>query len=262
MNLYDKLKGFKAPELDDIGNMTVNEIIDILKSNVKHNAGVAKEVGKEAKTTLKQEIDRINQLYQDVKGDIRPEDSEFDNLIQTLEAQLTELKTRLEDDKNTEDKYNQLTKNSPDRYIITDDLYFDSSDLFDEDDNDIVVTIQLNQDSNQFEISFHTDVDIYDSGEIESFCEAAINDYKELCLIGPATFCYTYDEIFGEDNLNFNADEDCEPEQLEDMNTDEVINGMPFREFLEIIRDDVKENVLPQFFKEVNDTAKIDKRNK
>ena len=242
MNLYDKLKGFKAPELDDIGNMTVNEIIDILKSNVKHNAGVAKEVGKEAKTTLKQEIDRINQIYQDVKGDIRPEDSEFDNLIQTLEAQLTELKTRLEDDKNTEDKYNQLTKNSPDKYIITDDSYFDSSDLFNEDDNDIIVTIQLNQDSNQFEISFHTDVDIYDSEEIESFCEAAINDYKELCLIGPATFCYTYDEIFGEDDLNFNADEDCEPEQLEDMDTDGVINGMPFREFLEIIRDDVEEH--------------------
>ena len=239
MNLYDKLKGFKAPELDDIGNMTVNEIIDILKSNVKHNAGVAKEVGKEVKTTLKQEIDRINQLYQDVKG----ENSEFDKLIQTLEAQLTELKTRLEDDKSTEDKSNQPTKNNPDRYVITDDLYIDSSDLFDVDGNDfIVVTIQLNQDSNQFEISFHTDVDIYDSEEIESFCEAAINDYKELHLTGPATFCYTYDEIFGEDDLNFNADEDCEPEQLGDMDTDEVINGMPFREFLEIIRDDIEEH--------------------
>ena len=239
MNLYDKLRGFKAPELNDIGNMTVNEIIDILKSNAKHNAGVAKEVGKEAKTTLKQEIDRINQLYQDAKS----ENSEFDNLIQTLEAQLTELKTRLEDDKSTEDKSNQFTKNNPDRYVITDDLYIDSSDLFDVDGNDfIVVTIQLNQDSNQFEISFHTDVDIYDSEEIESFCEAAINDYKELCLIGPATFCYTYDEIFGEDNFNFNADEDCEPGQLEDMDTDEVINGMPFREFLEIIRDDVEEH--------------------
>ena len=240
MNLYDKLKGFKAPELDDIGNMTVNEIIDILKSNVKHNAGVAKEVGKEVKTTLKQEIDRINQLYQDVKG----ENSEFDNLIQTLEAQLTELKTRLEDDKSTENKSNpnQFTKNNLDRYVITDDLCFDSSDLFNEDDNDIIVTIQLNQDSNQFEISFHTDVDIYDSEEIESFCEAAINDYKELHLTGPATFCYTYDEIFGEDDLNFNADEDCEPEQLGDMDTDEVINGMPFREFLEIIRDDIEEH--------------------
>ena len=242
MNLYDKLKGFKAPELDDIGNMTVNEIIDILKSNVKHNARVAKEVGKEAKTTLKQEIDRINQLYQDVKGDIRSEDDEFDNLIQTLEVQLTELKARLEDDKSTGNTSNQFTKNNPDRYIIIDDLYFDSSNLFNEDDNDIVVTIQLNQDSNQFEISFHTDVDIYDSEEIESFCEAAINDYKELCLIGPATFCYTYDEIFGEDNLNFNANEDCEPEQLEDMDTDEVINGMPFKEFLEIIRDDMEEH--------------------
>ena len=242
MNLYDKLKGFKAPELDDIGNMTVNEIIDILKSNVKHNAGVAKEISKEAKITLKQEIDRINQLYQDAKGNIQPEESEFDNLIQTLEAQLTELKTRLEDDKSTEDKSNQPTKNSSDRYIITNDSYFDSSDLFDGDDDDIVVTIQLNQDSNQFEISFNTDVDIYDSEEIESFCKAAINDYKELQLIGPATFCYTYDEIFDEDDLNFNADEDCEPEQLEDMDTDEVINGMPFREFLEIIRDDVEEH--------------------
>ena len=244
MNLYDKLKGFKAPELDDIGNMTVNEIIDILKSNVKHNAEVAKEVGKEAKTTLKQEIDRINQLYQDVKGNIQPEESEFDNLIQTLEAQLTQLRTRLEDDKNTENKSNpnQFTKNNSDRYIIIDDSYFDSSDLFDGNDDEIIVTIQLNQDSNQFEISFHTDVDIYDSEEIESFCEAAINDYKELCLIGPATFCYTYDEIFGEDNFNFNADEDCEPGQLEDMDTDEVINGMPFREFLEIIRDDVEEH--------------------
>lgn len=253
MNLYDKLKGFKAPELDDIGNMTVNEIIDILKSNVKHNAGVAKEVGKEAKITLKQEIDRINQLYQDVKG----ENSEFDNLIQTLEAQLTELKTKLEDDKNTEDNTKNGVKNNPDKYVIIDDLYSDFLDLFDVDSNDfIVVTIQLNQDSNQFEISFLTDVDIYDSEEIESFCEAAINDYKELQLIGPATFCYTYDEIFGEDDLNFNADEDCEPGQLEDMDTDEVINGMPFREFLEIIRDDVKENVLPQFFKEVNDTVK------
>lgn len=236
MNLYDKLKGFKAPELDDIGNMTVNEIIDILKSNVKHNAGVVREVGKEAKTTLKQEIDRINQIYQDVKGDIRSEDSEFDNLIQTLEAQLTELRIRLEDNKSTEDKSNQPPKNNSDRYIITDNSHFDSSDLF------IVVTIQLNQDSNQFEISFHTDVDIYDSEEIESFCEAAINDYKELQLIGPATFCYTYDEIFDEDDLNFNVDEDCEPEQLEDMDTDEVINGMPFREFLEIIRDDVEEH--------------------
>ena len=240
MNLYDKLRGFKAPELNDIGNMTVNEIIDILKSNAKHNAGVAKEVGKEAKTTLKQEIDRINQLYQDAKS----ENSEFDNLIQTLEAQLTELKTRLEDDKSTENKSNpnQFTKNNLDRYVITDDLCFDSSDLFNEDDNDIIVTIQLNQDSNQFEISFHTDVDIYDSEEIESFCEAAINDYKELHLTGPATFCYTYDEIFGEDDLNFNADEDCEPEQLGDMDTDEVINGMPFREFLEIIRDDIEEH--------------------
>lgn len=238
MNLYDKLKGFKAPELDDIGNMTVNEIIDILKSNAKHNAGVAKEVGKEAKTTLKQEIDRINQIYQDIKGNVQPEDSEFNNLIQTLEAELTELRTKLKDDKSTENN----TKNNPDRYVITDDLYFDSSDLFDENNDDIVVTIQLNQDSNQFEISFHTDVDIYDSEEIESFCEAAINDYKELQLIGPATFCYTYDEIFGKDDLNFNADEDCEPEQLEDMDTDEVINGMPFREFLEIIRDDMEEH--------------------
>lgn len=243
MNLYDKLKGFKAPELDDIGNMTVNEIIDILKSNVKHNAGVVKEVGKEAKTTLKQEINRINQMYQDIKGDIRSEDDEFDNLIQTLEAQLTELRTRLEDDKSTENKSNQFTKNNPDRYVIIDDLYSDSLDLFDVDSNDfIVVTVQLNQDSNQFEISFHTDVDIYDSEEIESFCEAAINDYKELHLTGPATFCYTYDEIFGEDDLIFNADEDCEPEQLEDMDTDEVINGMPFKEFLEIIRDDVEEH--------------------
>ena len=247
MNLYDKLKGFKAPELDDIGNMTVNEIIDILKSNVKHNAGVAKEVGKEAKTTLKQEIDRINQLYQDVKGNIQPEESEFDNLIQTLEAQLTELKTRLEDDKSTEDKSNQPTKNSSDRYIITNDSYFDSSDLFDGDDDDIVVTIQLNQDSNQFEISFYTDIDIYDSEEIESFCEAAINDYKELQLIGPATFCYTYEEIFDRAEFPFDEDEepideDKEPEKLEDMDTDEVINGMPFREFLEIIRDDVEEH--------------------
>ena len=248
MNLYDKLKGFKAPELDDIGNMTVNEIIDILKSNVKHNAGVAKEISKEAKTTLKQEIDRINQLYQDVKGDMRSEDDEFDNLIQTLEAQLTELKTRLEDDKSTEDKSNQFTKNNPDRYVITDDVYFDSSDLFDVDSNDfIVVTIQLNQDSNQFEISFYTDVDIYDNEEIESFCEAAINDYKELQLIGPATFCYTYEEIFDQAEFPFDEDEepideDEEPEQLGDMDTDEVINGMPFREFLEIIRDDMEEH--------------------
>ena len=245
MNLYDKLKGFKAPELDDIGNMTVNEIIDILKSNVKHNAGVAKEVGKEAKTTLKQEIDRINQLYQDAKS----ENSEFDNLIQTLEGQLTELKAKLEDEKSTEDKSNpnQPTKNNPDRYIITDDSYFDSSDLFDGNNDDIVVTIQLNQDSNQFEISFYTDVDIYDNEEIESFCEAAINDYKELQLIGPATFCYTYEEIFDRAEFPFDEDEepideDEEPEQLGDMDTDEVINGMPFREFLEIIRDDVEEH--------------------
>ena len=242
MNLYDKLRGFKAPEPNDIGNMTVNEIIDILKSNAKHNAGIAKEVGKEAKTTLKQELDRINKLYQDVKGDIRSEDDEFDNLIQTLEAQLTELKTRLEDEKSTEDSTKNNIKNNPDRYVITDDLYIDSPGPFDENDNDIVVTVQLNQDSNQFEISFYTDVDIYDREEIESFCEAAINDYKELQLIGPATFCYTYEEIFGEDNFNFNADEDCEPEQLENMDTDEVINGMPFREFLEIIRDDVEEH--------------------
>ena len=248
MNLYDKLKGFKAPELDDIGNMTVNEIIDILKSNVKHNAGVAKEVGKEvgkeAKTTLKQEIDRINQLYQDIKG----ENSEFDNLIQTLEAQLTELKTKLENEKNTENNTKNGVKNNPDRYVITDDLYSDSLNLFDVDSNDfIVVTIQLNQDSNQFEISFHTDVDIYDSEEIESFCEAAINDYNELQLIGPATFCYTYEEIFDRAEFPFDedeepVDEDEEPEQLEDMDTDEVINGMPFREFLEIIRDDIEEH--------------------
>ena len=247
MNLYDKLKGFKAPELDDIGNMTVNEIIDILKSNVKHNAGVvkkvSKEVGKEAKTTLKQEIGRISQLYQDVKG----ENSEFDNLIQTLEAQLTELRTKLEDNKSTENKSNQFNKNNPNRYVITDDSYFDSSDIFDGNDDDIVVTIQFNQDSNQFEISFYTNVDIYDSEEIESFCEAAINDYKELQLIGPATFCYTYEEIFDQAEFPFDEDEepideDEEPEKLEDMDTDEVINGMPFREFLEIIRDDVEEH--------------------
>lgn len=240
MNLYDKLRGFKAPELNDIGNMTVNEIIDILKSNAKYNAGVAKEVGKEVKDSVLQEINEINKIHKDIKGDIRPEDSEFDKLIQSLEGQLTELKSRLENAENTVNNTKNNIKNNSYRYVITDDLYFDSSNLLDEDDDDIVVTIQFNQDSNQFEISFHTDVDIYDSGEIESFCEAAINDYKELQLIGPATFCYTYDEVFGADDLNFNEDEDCEPEQLGDMDTDEVINGMPFREFLEIIRDDVE----------------------
>lgn len=239
MNLYDKLKGFKAPELDDIGNMTVNEIVDILKSNVKHNAGVVKEVGKEAKTTLKQEINRINQMYQDIKGDIRSEDDEFDNLIQTLEAQLTELRTRLEDEKT--DPSTTYKGNPQKGYIVVDStpLFDSSEEEFEFDEDDIVVTIQLNKNLGLFEISFQTDICPYTDEELEQICKTAINDYRTLNMSTPATFCYSFEEI-SEDNWELNENE--EPEQLGDMDTDEVINGMPFKEFLEIIRDDVEEH--------------------
>lgn len=239
MNLYDKLKGFKAPELNDIGNMTVNEIIDILKSNAKHNAGVAKEVGKEAKTTLKQELDRFNQVYQDIKGDIQPENSEFDKLIQTLEAQLTELQAKLNDEKTD---LSITYKGNPQKgYIVVDStpLFDSSEEEFEFDEDDIVVTIQLNKNHGLFEISFQTDICPYTDEELEQICETAINDYRTLNMSTPATFCYSFEEI-SEDN--WELDEDEEPEQLGDMDTDEVINGMPFKEFLEIIRDDVEEH--------------------
>ena len=237
MNLYDKLRGFKAPELNDIGNMTVNEIIDILKSNAKHNAGVAKEVGKEAKTTLKQELDRFNQVYQDIKGDIQPENSEFDKLIQTLEAQLTELKANLEDEKT--DPSTTYKGNPQKGYIVVDStpLFDSSEEEFEFDKDDIVVTVQLNKNHGLFEISFQTDICHYTDEELEQVCKTAINDYRTLNMSTPATFCYSFEEI-SEDNWELNEDE--EPEQLGDMDTDEVINGMPFREFLEIIRDDVE----------------------
>ena len=239
MNLYDKLRGFKAPELNDIGNMTVNEIIDILKSNAKHNAGVAKEVGKEAKTTIKQELDRFNQIYQDIKGDIQPENSEFDKLIQTLEAQLTELKSNLEDEKT--DPSTTYKGNPQKGYIVVDStpLFDSSEEEFEFDEDDIVVTIQLNKNHGLFEISFQTDICPYTDEELEQICKTAINDYRTLNMSTPATFCYSFEEI-SEDN--WELDEDEEPEQLEDMDTDEVINGMPFREFLEIIRDDMEEH--------------------
>ena len=239
MNLYDKLKGFKAPELNDIGNMTVNEIIDILKSNAKHNAGVAKEVGKEAKTTFKQELDRFNQIYQDIKGDIQPESSEFDKLIQTLEAQLTELKANLEDEKT--DPSTTYKGNPQKGYIVVDStpLFDSSEEEFEFDEDDIVATIQLNKNHGLFEISFQTDICPYTDEELEQICKTAINDYRTLNMSTPATFCYSFEEI-SEDNWELNEDE--EPEQLGDMDTDEVINGMPFKEFLEIIRDDVEEH--------------------
>lgn len=239
MNLYDKLRGFKAPELNDIGNMTVNEIIDILKSNAKHNAGVAKEVGKEAKTTLKQELDRFNQIYQDIKGDIQPENSEFDKLIQTLEAQLTELKANLEDEKT--DPSTTYKGNPQKGYIVVDStpLFDSSEEEFEFDEDDIVVTIQLNKNHGLFEISFQTDICPYTDEELEQVCKTAINDYRTLNMSTPATFCYSFEEI-SEDNWELNEDE--EPEQLGDMDTDEVISGMPFREFLEIIRDDMEEH--------------------
>lgn len=239
MNLYDKLKGFKAPELNDIGNMTVNEIIDILKSNAKHNAGVAKEVGKEAKTTFKQELDRFNQIYQDIKGDIQPESSEFDKLIQTLEAQLTELKANLEDEKT--DPPTTYKGNPQKGYIVVDStpLFDSSEEEFEFDEDDIVATIQLNKNHGLFEISFQTDICPYTDEELEQICKTAINDYRTLNMSTPATFCYSFEEI-SEDNWELNEDE--EPEQLGDMDTDEVINGMPFKEFLEIIRDDVEEH--------------------
>lgn len=241
MNLYDKLRGFKAPELNDIGNMTVNEIIDILKSNAKHNAGVAKEVGKEAKATLKQELDRFNQIYQDIKGDIQPENSEFDKLIQTLEAQLTELQAKLNDEKT---ELSITYRGNPQNgYIIVDStpLFDSSEEEFEFDEDDIVVTVQLNKNTGLFEISFQTDICpyTYTDEEIEQVCKTAINDYRTLNMSTPATFCYSFEEI-SEDNWELNEDE--EPEQLGDMDTDEVINGMPFKEFLEIIRDDVEEH--------------------
>ena len=239
MNLYDKLRGFKAPELNDIGNMTVNEIIDILKSNAKHNAGVAKEVGKEAKTTIKQELDRFNQIYQDIKGDIQPENSEFDKLIQTLEAQLTELKANLEDEKT--DPSTTYKGNPQKGYIVVDStpLFDSSEEEFEFDEDDIVVTIQLNKNHGLFEISFQTDICPNTDEELEQICKTAINDYRTLNMSTPATFCYSFEEI-SEDNWELNEDED--PEQIGDMDTDEVINGMPFKEFLEIIRDDVEEH--------------------
>lgn len=246
MNLYDKLRGFKAPELNDIGNMTVNEIIDILKSNAKHNAGVAKEVGKEAKATLKQELDRFNQIYQDIKGDIQPEDSEFDKLIQTLEGQLTELKSRLENAENTVNNCNDSQK----EYCIIDSIpLFDSlEEEFEFDEDDIVVTVQLNKNNGLFEISFQTDICpyTYTDEELERICKTAINDYRTLNMSTPATFCYSFEEISEDDwepdEDDWELNEDEEPEQLGDMDTDEVINGMPFKEFLEIIRDDVEEH--------------------
>lgn len=248
MNLYDKLRGFKAPELNDIGNMTVNEIIDILKSNAKHNAGVAKEVGKEAKTTLKQELDRFNQIYQDIKSDIRPEDSEFDKLIQTLEGQLTELKANLEDEKT--DPSTTYKGNPQKGYIVVDStpLFDSSEEEFEFDEDDIVVTVQLNKNNGLFEISFQTDICpyTYTDEELERVCKTAINDYKTLKLTTPATFCYSFEEISEDDwepdEDDWELNEDEEPEQLGDMDTDEVINGMPFKEFLEIIRDDVEEH--------------------
>lgn len=241
MNLYDKLRGFKAPELNDIGNMTVNEIIDILKSNAKHNAEVVKEVGKEAKTTLKQELDRFNQIYQDIKSDIRPEDSEFDKLIQALEAQLTELQAKLNDEKT--DTSITYRGNPQKGYIVVDStpLFDSSEEEFEFDEDDIVVTVQLNKNHGLFEISFQTDICpyTYTDEELERICKTAINDYRTLNMSTPATFCYSFEEISEDD---WEPDEDEEPEQLGDMDTDEVINGMPFKEFLEIIRDDVEEH--------------------